>query len=187
MSTSRTPSASGFTLIELLVTIAIMGILMAVAGVGVSKAVTTANRNAAAAECTSIAMAIESFYRDYGWMPVPSGDQGGGENDPDLTVDDAGSRAIIQILTADDSNANLDVVNPRKRVFLDIEAVIENGELLDPWGNQYLMILDTNYNKRITFRGQDFTSRAIVWSRGKDGPDANTDEDDVANVVVPDA
>jgi hypothetical protein len=54
------------------------------------------------------------------------------------------SREVINILTAENTDDN-----PREMVFLEPQSSSTTGEFHDPWGEQYLIMLDTDYNGRI--------------------------------------
>ena len=61
------------------------------------------------------------------------------------------------------------------------------GTFLDPWDEQYIIIVDTDYDGKIKYRGQIYTTPVVVFSKG---PNAEEDEageyeDDIANVTPP--
>lgn len=180
---SSTHHASGFTLIELLVTIAVIGILASLAGLGIKSALAAAKANIAASEAIVIASAVNQFKDDYGWFPVPAAAQGDTalENAQPLTA--AAAAEIIQLLIASDDNPNLDQVNPRKKVFLDVDFAADDGVILDPYGNAYLIKLDLDYNETVEFGSgpEEYRTEVIVWSTG---PDVSDDDDDIANLEL---
>ncbi len=145
----------GFTLIELLVVMAIIGLLAAISVPTISRAIDRARRTQAQTEVRSILIAVRGFYNEYNRLPVPASDQGG----PDQTYEDAGSRTIIEILTGEDTQ-----YNPRRTQFLEPKG--ERGEFLDPWGQQYVLILDTNYDREVTYEGDTYRTIAVVYSEG---------------------
>jgi len=153
----------GFTLIELLVVMAIIAILAAILVPLAPKLIGTAKRNKAKGEVNTISMAVKSFYSDYGRMPpAPSG---------------ADSRDTFKALIANDPTAN-----PRKTVYLELETSQINGEFLDPWGRQYEVFLDTDYDNKVTFDGASYRTTCIAVSRGPNGATAgspSTDSDDI--------
>ena len=175
--------ASGFTIIELLVVIAIIAILSTITGAAVNRAIRTAKNNIAIQESQAIANAVELFVREYGWMPVPPGDQGDPSDESGQSLDAVTSQAIMQILLASDDNSNLLVINPRKLSFLELDFAAEDGVIQDPWGNQYLIKLDLDFDEKVTVNGssQEYTISAIVWSTG---PDVSDTGDDIGNVDV---
>jgi len=181
----------GFTLIEMLVVIAIIATLAGFLFPAIGKSLRTAKRNTAAIEAKSIAGAILLFYNDYGYMPVEAGKQGftpgpGSGDYGDEQVEsnqgfsDANSQNIIQVLLGDNKD-----LNPKGTSYLDVNTPTSTGEFLDPWGNQYWMKMDVDYDGKIQFfsNNKQYNKRAIVFSRGQDG-ELNPHEDNIASVLV---
>jgi prepilin-type N-terminal cleavage/methylation domain-containing protein len=192
-------SRSGFTLIEVLVVIAIIAILAGFIFPALQKGMLTAKRNAAVSEARAIAGAIELFYKDYGWMPFHSDRQGFeppasgsvlGQESSDQQMTETDSKFVIQILMATASETDLKKINPRRKVYLDLDKASEDGELLDPWDRQYLIKMDTDFDGKIQFQSGTklYNTRAIVMSRGPDREKGEGDndnaQDDVANVII---
>jgi len=191
----RHRSRTGFTLIEVLVVIAIIALIAGIVFPAVTRGLRTAKRNVAASEAKSIAGAIRMFYDDYGWLPVPPDEQGG--DDDVFTSDEDGytSKDIIKILLGDKSkdpdDPNEKPINPKQKVYLDTDVATSDGTMLDPWGTQYSVLLDLNFDGRLTYRGSEFTQRAIVISSGRDltlvpVTDTTTDGDDMTSVLIDD-
>ncbi len=65
-----------------------------------------------------------------------------GQSEPQS--DAAFSMDTIAVLTAEDLS-----INPAEMVFLEPQGVSTNGVFLDPWGEQYLLFLDTDYNNEV--------------------------------------
>ncbi|MDD2237009.1 MAG: type II secretion system protein [Kiritimatiellae bacterium] len=192
---------SGFTLVELLVVMGIIGILMALLFPAIGAARKAALKAQAQTEVRAIATAIEAYFNEYGKLPIPDDYQGNPGYTEYYTVDLSttdealGSREVIKILTANDmthtgaKNLGTDydnIMNPRKIIFLEAQssdnpADAQNGVFLDPWGEQYLMCMDSDYNGKVEFfsgfpggglavkkQYETVTKNAIVYSIGPD-------------------
>jgi len=179
--------SAGFTLVEVLVVIAITALLAGLIFPAITKGLNTAKQNTAMTEARTLAGAIEMFYKDYGYLPVPAEDQGLPKGTPDtFNFDVEDSKKIIQVLVADPQNYNeKHQLNPRKKNYLDADVAIVDGEMLDPWGSQYVIKLDRDYDGKVAVDSSDpkYNTRAVVVSPGRD-QELNTPEDNVANVLL---
>jgi prepilin-type N-terminal cleavage/methylation domain-containing protein len=175
--------SAGFTLIELLVVIAIIGLLMAMLFPGVGGAIKSAKRNQARTDATQIANAVNLFWNDYGRLPAPDAEQrltASQENDQTYFTEEA-SKEVIRVLIGEREE-----INPREKIYLDMDTSEEDGTFLDPWGSQYFILLDRDHNNKIQYpppppERRTFGVRAVVVSAGPD-EDIFTLEDNVANV-----
>jgi prepilin-type N-terminal cleavage/methylation domain-containing protein len=203
---------AGFTLVELLVVMGIIAILIGLLFPAIGAARKAARKAQAQTEVRAIAAAVEAYFNEYGKLPIPDDYQGEKDSGDDVvargtyhTTDlkkgdpDFGSKEVIKILTANDikdnGSSNLDtgyyktIMNPRKIVFLEAQdsgATTNSiaGEFLDPWGVQYKIAMDADYNGKMEFfsGGKDadetVTKTVVAYSIGPD-PEAIPDAGDV--------
>lgn len=160
------PGRAAFTLIELLVVIAIIAIIAALLLPAVGSAMVRAEKARAQTELSQIVAAIKAYYGDYGKMPVAFGSNGfadrtyGAKNKVDK------QNVVMNILRAKDN-----VANPRSVTFLDVPKesmegtdksgssyVEADGYFLDPWGNPYVISMDTDFSGSTSFTGLDSPS-----------------------------
>lgn len=140
-------SRSAFTLVELLAVIAVIavvaGIVLGVSGIASKKA----SEARAKAQFERIRMGIENYRIEYGRYPAVN------------SLSD-----LVDLLYITPSNNNT-------RVFLEVDTgEIQNGVIIDPWGNEYEYYGITNTNNPNLY---DLASR---------GPDGNLNtEDDISN------
>lgn len=160
----------GFTLIELLTVIVILGILFTLGSKTVRRARLRAKKAQAMVEIKAIETAISSFSNKYGRLPLPAA-VGIGQGEGDLLFDlndtasaHATSEAVIEVLTVSDAMNEAD--NPARMVFLEPQGGVAEGAFLDPWGFQYRIALDTDYDGRLSLGGETVRRKAAVASIG---------------------
>ena len=185
-----------FTLVELLVVIGIIAVLAGMLMAGIMYAPAKAQKAKAQAEVTTLVNAIKQYESAYGVLPIPSGVSG---DNVVLTGKDYRKMIAIlqdtvkelQALGNDDNNpwkGESDSVkkddakkNKRSSKFLDIQGN-DPGQFIDAWGNDYIVVLDGNYDGKIVTDKIDGVNAAsntyrfsvIVWSKGHDRKSSST-------------
>jgi prepilin-type N-terminal cleavage/methylation domain-containing protein len=152
----RNPAA--FTLIEMIAVMLIIATLVALFVGAASNAFDRARRAQAKNDVIQIVTAVNAFYTEYGKYPVPSG-----------TTTDAffGSGAAPAGCTPIGNNDLLfnalrgldNTTNPRAIVFLSPGGakntipprggIATDNRYYDPWGSQYAVAMDSDYNNQI--------------------------------------
>lgn len=161
----------GFTLIELLVVIAILSILVTLGSKGLRSARLSAKKAKAMVEMQSIETAVKSYFNEYGKLPVDDGWQGQADPDPDAAL----SREVVAILAGQSESGN-----PTGRVFLEPQSQSEStGQFLDPWGRQYLICLDTDYDGEIAYGSERVQRKVGAVSIGLYELNGSSDADDL--------
>lgn len=154
----RSKSENGFTLVELMITIAIIGILAAIAIPNFIKYREKSRISHAQSELKSIEMAITDLILDTNLWPTQNiaGDPSAGSESWDLSLLAAG-------LVSTDGN------------FPDWAGPYLDSIPIDPWGNNYFF--DEDY----TINGADHT---VIGSFGPNGVGPNLyDADDVIIIL----
>ena len=186
-----------FTLVELLVVIGIIAVLAGLLMTGIMSASAKAQNAKSLAEIKTLINAIQHYESAYGVLPIPSG-----ALSDDGTLSSDNYKLMIHILQADDeglSNSDKDKVkkqNKRSTKFLDIQSN-EPGVYVDPWGEEYSVVFDANYDGKIVTdnpihglnveaKSGKYTYRfsVIVWGKGNDRksnatPEHKQNEDNV--------
>jgi prepilin-type N-terminal cleavage/methylation domain-containing protein len=155
---------AGFTLVELLVVIVIIAILASLAVPVTNKVMENANKLRIKATMKDLQVAIGHYRTEYNRFPVDLTGSTGGEDIDPIPTD--GSNSIITTLMAassGDSNSNM---NRRNIKFIDLPyakngssfGIVDSSsgtggadlKLVDIWGMPYQILLDTNYDNRIS-------------------------------------
>lgn len=147
--------AKGFTLIELLVVITIIAVLAGLSFAGVNLAIKKSKKLEGQVMASSIATAVENYYQEYNRLP-DVGDK----------VDTGGSEKLLQILAGLEGTGD-GVENSRSVIFLQGKEAksskskkggivySSSGDsidgIYDPFGNSYVVILNTNYDDALEF------------------------------------
>ena len=186
----RSPSRAthAFTLIELLVVIAIIAILVGLLFPAFKAVQNQARNTQAKNDLTQIVNAVNAYYTEYGQYPL-------GIN-ADTTYGPGGSPATNETLftelrgctAATGSCPGAAVSNTRQIVFIsppDVKnsanprsgigtATANKGQYFDPWGSNYVIRIDGDYNNQVV---NPYTANAgaaplsigvIAWSLGAD-------------------
>ncbi|MDZ8119323.1 type II secretion system protein [Pontiella agarivorans] len=122
----------GFTLIELLVVMVILGLLLTLGSKGLRAARISAKKAKAHVEMKAIETGVMAYFNKYGKLPAPDSFQG--------LEDYSDSAGIFRVITGKDEG-----LNPAKIVFLESQRETA-GVFTDPWGAQYQVVLDTDYD-----------------------------------------
>ncbi len=201
------PTRLAFTLIELLVVITIIAILMGLLFPAINIVKEQARKAEAKSAVAQVAAAVKQYYTEYGKYP-PVVDTTGA-NPPDIIVGDKTKAAadddnaeLFNVLRSKNTGKNANnALNPRRIVFFEGRSAGDSsapksgfldatggtgiqGAFYDPWGKQYTIVMDANYNDVININSVygDFTDQSQgtptdtgsrtsigVFSLGKDG------------------
>ncbi len=194
MNTCWTDSGrrGAFTLVELLVVIAIIGILIALLMPAITAAFRRADGARARQDISSIVAAVKQYHSDYAkWPCVQNGtvDRTFHAASGNSQAVDSQARVIAILRAVDTTN------NPKQAVYLDVpDSAMEGtdkdgityiktqGYYLDPWGNPYVIVLDTDFNNNCNLTSIGSGSPAgvksghsvCVWSWGEKPGDTNS-------------
>ncbi len=184
ISPSSVRPSRGFTLIELLVVIAIIAMLAAGVVGGYGKVMKMFKNKAAQQVCVQVAGSIQNYFGEYDTLP----DKGeGGDFEGDTKAG-----AFIGVLA--DANPQDSTKNPKHIKFLEGLKQAKRGSnglpqdgidldtdptmptIWDPWGQEYKVVMDTDFNGEIENPDNSDTlvkkirgKKAIVYSAGADG------------------
>jgi len=158
---NKTPRVSenfAFTLIELLVVIAIIGILMSLLFPAVNGAMDAAKRATAKNDVTQIATAVTAYETEYGKLP-----------DTNATAQDVTGDWLKAL-----GGSNVASLNPRQIVFIELAGAKRgksgtnaNGAFVDPWGGNYRIAFDADYDNSVTVAGTNSVTvrkKVAVWN-----------------------
>jgi len=149
-------SVKGFTLIELLVVIAIIAILAGILLPAVIGAFKKASDAQALSEVKSIETAVKQYFNEYGRYPFDSGANGDKMYGKVTDMGNADNANMIRTLRSVAGDGNTDHKNnPRRIVFLEVNerSLDSSGNFLDPWGSQYFIGVDTDFDNQVEWGG----------------------------------
>lgn len=178
----KTSSCKKFTLIEMLVVIAIISILAGLVFPALGLARQNAKKSKANSECQSLKAAIIMYESEFSTWPAKVGNDG--------RVSDSDFVDMCNFLICPDPNDNRKK-NGKNMVFYEAGMGYDDRKgLLDPWGNKYQVILDTDFDGKIKNDGdaKDISTstqsylqtRVIVFSYGVDRTKDKTSLDKLA-------
>jgi prepilin-type N-terminal cleavage/methylation domain-containing protein len=137
----------GFTLVELLVVISIIGMLAGLMSVAIPKAMEGGKKAKAKGEATAIVAAIKAYKQEYGKFP---GDPSvanrlfSSNSSPDTI------KSLMKVLGGDATQTlNNEIANPKGVRFF--EGSQTDGTKADPWGGQYLVLVDSSETGSVTY------------------------------------
>lgn len=181
MKTQTSRRQDGFTLVELLVVIAIIAVLAGAGFAAGNAAIQKAKKVTTLATCTSIESAVNNFYTEYGSMPKDA-----------MTTDtkvDSKDKPFLNALLGLETGTT--IMNARGVKFLSVKegkakagggtnGLVYTGTtivgIFDPWGGLFSVMLDGDYDEKITVQTAAATSpktlngrRCAAWSNGADG------------------
>jgi prepilin-type N-terminal cleavage/methylation domain-containing protein len=185
----RPHHANAFTLIELLVVIAIIAILVGLLFPAFKAVQNQARQTQAKNDLTQIVNAVNAFYTDYGKYPIsPTSDTtfgpgGSPTNNETLLRELRGCTALMADCVAAATLNTRQIVfisppdvknsaNPRSGIGTTAGGNI--GQYFDPWGSNYVIRIDGDYNNQVV---NPYTANAgaaplsigvIAWSLGAD-------------------
>lgn len=175
---ARFSKSTAFTLIELLVVIAIIAILMALLFPALAGAKLSAQKTKAKNDLVGIVAAVKHYYTDYGKYPiVPSGtltDVSFGPNSKPVQA----NSVLFGVLRATNDPST---INPRKVIYME-GSTVKNfndprggfndppsgtagtgdvGGFYDPWGTEYMVLVDGSYDNLLVMASASGNSTAI--------------------------
>lgn len=188
MKTPTHHRRGGFTLVELLVVIAIIAVLAAAGFAAGGAAMKKAKMVKAESVAQSVNSAIDNFYTENSALPIPQG-SGGTDGGTKYDTSKGDGIKVLEILTGLD-----DEINTRRVKYLAVkegkakkDGIIfsKSGKevvgLFDPWGNPYIIVMDTSYEDRINVKpGNSQTTlngkRSAVYTVGQDKKGGTKDD-----------
>jgi prepilin-type N-terminal cleavage/methylation domain-containing protein len=167
----NTAPTSAFTLVELLVVVSIIGLLVGLLAAGIPRAMDAGMKAKAKGESTAIVAAVKAYKQEYGRFP-------GDVTQSNVTFTSNSSPSVqnlIKVLNGDNTtslDSSSQAANPKGVRFLEGSKGGTSG-LPDPWGNQYIVVVDTGETGAITYTyagtSRTLNISVLALSYGSDG------------------
>ena len=122
--------------------------------------------------------AVLAFYEEYRQLPTLYGEY----FDFQYGIDgDVSNHEVMNALMALDAAGNMNhEVNKKQIVYIEIpkagrglSGLNDEGVFVDPWGNEYHLVLDTDGNEACALEDTPYPravgKRVAIWSKGPDG------------------
>lgn len=169
-----------FTLIEVLMVLVLIGVLMGVLLPTIGKAKERSKRLRARQEMDTLIQAIEQYQSTYAYLPVPQDTSG------DTRLSDVEFGKLIGDLSCTTDSASTPNSRKNPRGIQMLKVLTDGGKYDDPWQKRYQIVIDTNYDDKISASNvyglcQDVYASAVVWSYGPDEKQNTTDNKDKDN------
>jgi len=171
-----------FTLIELLVVIAIIAILIGLLFPAFNAVQNQARQTQAKNDLTQIVNAVNAFYTEYGKYPTSATTDAAATYGPGgATVENGGFFNELRAMTSTLNTRQIVFINPpdaKDQTNPRSGIKISSGGYYDPWGKEYAIAIDADYNNQIANPYLDTDQSAganplrigvISWSYGRDG------------------
>jgi prepilin-type N-terminal cleavage/methylation domain-containing protein len=188
-----------FTLIEILVVMTLIAILAGIAFPSFIGVMEAARKTQAKNDEQQIVTAMNGYYTEYGKYPVTvpplntTDAYFGGGTAPAGATNYGSNALLFDVLrnnTTGTNSATVTLLNPRQIVFIQppsvknftnpVLGVVPNGNPLaggwyDPWGSQYNVTADCNYDNQVTNPytdapgGTPLNIGVITWSFSRNG------------------
>ena len=187
MRTTSWQEWRAFTMIELLVVIAIIAILAGLLLPAVIGGLKRAEITQAQTEVKLLEQALTAYHADYQKFP---GQYVGRGNGPYMdyylvvaTLRGTNTPGTVQDTLGLAGANNWNNQNPRQRVYLEVSEksictngslnagaaiVAGKGDLMDPWGNRYVVAVDFTDGNQLAADGETLRRNVAVWSWGPD-------------------
>jgi hypothetical protein len=158
---------------------AIIGILVALPAIGslsmsISAGIKAARVTRVNLDARRLEMALRQYDGEYVTMYSPQ------------ILASTNNKQLVAILSGNPSAADASL-NPKRISFLPgRSAALQDGQLMDPWGSPYRVILSTNDAQAFSFRtakGEQVTHRNLIWSLGPNRRDEAAEGDDIVNIL----
>ena len=164
------------TLTELMVIIAIIALFIALL-LPANRCSYPSPRLKAKSYLAAITIAIKQYEITYGILPF-----GEEKTEKDMIINGEYQKLMELLSCVDGPDQGKNILqNARGIRFLDVPNNFEEKGFRDPWGNEFKIFIDTNYDGEIIFCGKEVEGNVLAYSFGENKIDDKGEGDDICS------
>ena len=132
------------------------------------------------AQINRLNSALNSYKARFGHYPFENDKI---QDEKDVIINNKQYEALIEILSCEDGpdKDSVSIGNSKNIIFIPVPKTFQKKGFYDAWGNQLVIILDTNSDRRIFLNGTEIPEHTAIYSLGENQKDDKGKKDDISS------